>query len=461
MKVFRSAITSSPTPQLIKNGIRLIFAILISLSVLLIWEQPVAACTITITPDSASGNVGDTITFTIDVQKTHRTCLIPIDETEINLRGMEIVSQSLWKAVSSEIHRKEITVRLTEVGEGLIEVSRECSKGGGFGSATVTIQGKVGTSIPKPPELEHPIPTPSTEQTPAPTEPELPTPVLPSTPSPTPIAIEPSWGESFKNGMMQPDIIAVLALTVLGTVALMRRYRRFRYLILLASMSYLGFILGGHPGAFGAIQNIILRIEEVKERLPSYLLLGIPVMTAILFGRIFCGWVCPMGAVQNFVYKKETGKKGKHFDISPRLHNILRYGKYAVLVALVIATLMTRTNWGHVIDPFKALFNIQLELIPTSILVVLLAYALVVSFPWCKYVCPLGAFLSLFSKFTLFKVKIGDKCNNCKACHTIFCDYKAIKPGEMKPEINQLECTRCGECISRCPHAAMELTVHR
>ena len=151
----------------------------------------------------------------------------------------------------------------------------------------------------------------------------------------------------------------------------------------------------------------------------------------------------------------------KLFNVSPSLHNVLRYGKYAVLVALVIATLVTRTNFGHDIDPFKALFNIELVLVPTSILVVLMAASLVIGFPWCKYVCPLGAFLALFSKFTLFKVKIGDKCTNCKACHTVFCDYKAIKPGEVKPQVNQLECTRCGECISRCPLNAMELTMHR
>ena len=80
--------------------VRILFAILMPLGVLLLTAQPVAACTITITPDSATGYVGDILTFTIDVQKTHRTCLTPIDETEINLRGMELVSQTLWQQVS-------------------------------------------------------------------------------------------------------------------------------------------------------------------------------------------------------------------------------------------------------------------------------------------------------------------------------------------------------------------------
>ena len=100
-----------------------------------------------------------------------------------------------------------------------------------------------------------------------------------------------------------------------------------------------------------------------------------------------------------------------------------------MLRVIVIATIVTQTKVFEAIDPFKALFNIELVLIPTSILV-LLAASLVIGFPWCKYVCPLGAFLALFSRFTLFKVKIGDKCTNCKACHMVFCDYKAIKPTE-------------------------------
>lgn len=169
---------------------RILFVILISLAILLLTAQPVAACTITITPDSATGYVGDILTFTIDVQKTHRTCLIPIDETEINLKGMELVSQTLWQQVSSEVHRKDISVRLTEVGEGLIEVIRECPKGGGSCAVEVII--KEAIELPTTVPLE-PIP-PIT----------IPEPTL----SPVSVVPEPSWWEAFKDGITQPHIIA-------------------------------------------------------------------------------------------------------------------------------------------------------------------------------------------------------------------------------------------------------------
>ena len=450
MRVLRFAIVNSFTPVLTGGMTKVLFAVLIPLVFLLLVAQPVAACEVTITPDTASGHIGDILTFTIDVRQTHRTCVVPIEETVINLRGMELVSQTPWQQVSSDVNRREITVRLTQVGEGQIEVIRECPKGGDISVISVPIEAVAATEAPAPPVTPSPNPTITPPES-------MPVP----TPSPAPEISGPSWGEAFKDSISQPPIIAVGVFIILGTIGLMRRYRRLRYFLLLASIAYLGFIIGGCPCPLGALQNIILDFGEVQGGLASYLLLGIPVIATVLLGRVFCGWVCPWGAVQNFLYKKETGKKVKKFDVSPRLHNLLRYGKYLSLVALIIAVIVTQTRVYESIDPFKVLFNIQLVLIPTSILVVLMAASIVIGFPWCKYVCPLGALLALFSKCTLFKVKIGDKCNNCNACYRVFCDYKAIQPGEVKPEINQLECTRCGECIARCPSDAMEFTMRR
>jgi len=433
----------------LRSPMRFLAIIVFTFLIPLVTAQPVLACNITITPTTVSGKVGDTITFTINVQKTHQNCITPIDETEIKLKNMEIVSQTLWQKVSSEVDRKQITVKLTKTGEGLIEVIRECSKGGDYETVKVTIAEAV-TQSPTLPQTPSPspvaIPTPTT------------TPIL-ETPTAEVTESDISWAEAFTYSIKQPNIIAVLAFTVIGTIFLMRRYRRFRYLILLASMLYLGFALGGCLCALGALQNVILRVGEIKYRFASYLILGIPVITAIIFGRVFCGWVCPMGAVQHFVFKKETNKKVRNFEPNSRIHNILRYGKYLFLAILIVTVVITKTNWFSSIDPFKALFNLDFAIIPTIILGVVLIASLAIGFPWCKYICPLGAFFAIFSRYSLFKVKINEKCTNCKVCHTTFCDYKSIKPGELKPEVIQMECVRCGECISRCPYNAINFTI--
>ena len=452
----------------IRNSLKaLVVAFLVFLAMLL-FVQPALACNITITSTEASGKVGDNLTFTINVQKTHRRCITPIDETEIKLQNMEMVSQTLWEKVSSSIDRKQVTVKLTKAGEGFLEVVRDCSLGGDDQTFKVTISESAGPTAPVPSGLP---PSPTSTQTSTQSsvlspniipdqslnQTAIQTPIQETLAKEQPVS-ETSWGEALIYAIRQPNVIAVLAFTAAGTVALMRRYRRFRYLILLASMAYLGFFLGGCLCALGALQNVILRIGEIKYRFSSYLILGIPVITALVFGRIFCGWVCPMGAVQHFVLKKETSKKVKGFEPAPRLHNILRYSKYLVMMVLIVTVIITGTSWFSSVDPFKALFNLDFTLIPAILLIVLLILSLVIGFPWCRYVCPLGAFFALFSKFPLFKIKINDKCTNCKACYITFCDYRAILPSESKPAVNQLECTRCGECVSRCPSSAIDFT---
>ncbi len=425
---------------------RILISILASLLAIMVMASPVLACNITITPSSASGYVGDVLTFTIDVQKTHRTCVTPIDETEITLKGMEMVSKTMWRQVSADVNRKQISVKLKEAGEGLIEVIRECPKGGGYGSVKVAI--KLAQSPGQPTDPTPTLALPSSEI---------------AAPVPTQVYLdEPTWAEAFLDSITQPQIMALLVLTVLATAALMRRYRRFRYLVFLASLAYLGFVIGGCPCALSSLQNIIIRLGEFKYRLPTYLQVGIPAVAAIVFGRIFCGWICPMGAVQYFIHREEIGKKAKSLDAGPRLHNFLRFGKYLVLATLIIAVVATGTTVFSSIDPFKALFNVDFTLlIPTLILVALLAASLFIAFPWCKYVCPLGAFMALFSRFSFFKVRINDKCTNCKACHKVYCSYRAIQEGETKPTIKQMECMRCGECLSRCPYKAMDFAAQR
>ena len=453
---------------LFKGSLRaLVVATLVFLAVLL-FVQPVLACNITITPATAAGKVGDILTFTINVQQTHRRCLTPIDETEIKLQNMEMVSQTLWEKISSDTNSKKITVKLTKAGEGSLEVIRECSLGGDDQIIKITISEAAAQAAPPPTQ---PLPSHRLTQTPVQTTPasqslppSLPInqtatqPAVSAIPAESQTAAEISWGEAIAYAVRQPNIIAVFGFTAVSTVLLMRRYRRFRYLILLGALAYLGFFLGGCLCALGALQNVILRTGEIKYRFASYLILGIPVIAALFFGRVFCGWVCPMGAVQHFVFKKETSKKIRSFEPSPRLHNILRYVKYLVLLVLVVTVAVTRVNWFSSIDPFKALFNMDFTLIPAILIVVVLVLSIVIGFPWCRYVCPLGAFIALFGRFSLFKVKVNQKCTNCKACQTTFCDYRAIQPGESQPVVNQLECTRCGECVARCPSGALDFT---
>jgi NosR/NirI family transcriptional regulator, nitrous oxide reductase regulator len=440
-----------------KHATRLLFVLIAPVVLTSVITATVFACNITISPSKTNGAVGDTVVFTINVQKTHRNCLVPIDETEIKLQGMEIVSQTAWKQINSDTNQKQLTARLATPGQGSIEVIRVCSKGGDDEIARITITAAQAalptTTTPSPTAAAPPATNPSTATS---------VPAQNDKASVHEASEDITWGQVFADALTQPHILALLILIAIGAAMLILKFRRMRYVTLLASLAYLGFVIGGCLCVLGSLQNVILKIGEVKYYLTTYMQVGIPLVATIIFGRVFCGWVCPMGATQFFVFRKEAGKKVKNFEPGPRLHNVLRYAKYLVLAGLVASVFITRTTAFAAIDPFKALFNLDFSFwLPTALLILLLAASLFIGFPWCKYACPLGAFFGLFSKFTFFKVKIGEKCTNCKACHTTFCDYHAIKPGNAKPAINQSECLRCGECIARCPAKAIEFTASK
>jgi heterodisulfide reductase subunit A-like polyferredoxin len=70
----------------------------------------------------------------------------------------------------------------------------------------------------------------------------------------------------------------------------------------------------------------------------------------------------------------------------------------------------------------------------------------------------MGAVLSVVGRFGRRQMVFKSECKNCNACTKSFCDYQVISPGSLLPVIAQNECSRCGECVSRCPRNAMDFT---
>lgn len=449
-----------------RHATRVVVSLVLAVGALLATAVPLLACDIGITPSSATGQVGDTLVFTISVQQTHRVCSVPIEDTQIYLTGMELVSQTPWEQVSSTSNQKEITVRLTVAGEGLLEIVRVCSKGGDECAARVNIAPAAAPQVPPaegqqdvealPPALSGSDGQAAVGESVAPEE-------ASSAPVPVPVAPLPadshSFGEALVDTLQEPFVIALVVLMALGTVAVARGYRRWRPFILLCALGFFGFYVGGCPCPIGALQNAFIYFRDVAGHMLVYVQLGIVVIMMLLVGRAFCGWACPMDATQFFLFRKETGKKNRWLEIPREQHNILRWAKYGVLVALIGLVILTGQLVFEDIDPFRALFNLDFRWgVPLVFLILLLVSSVVVGFPFCKYVCPLGAFLGLLQPLSLFKLRFSGACTNCNQCSSVSCDYGAIEPGSTHPTINQMECVRCGECVSRCPRGAISIT---
>ena len=225
------------------------------------------------------------------------------------------------------------------------------------------------------------------------------------------------------------------------------------------------------PGALGAcpIGSLQAAVGGVKHHFPFYVL-GLLMLFGVVLGRVACGLLCPFGLVQDLLHKIPVPK----LNVPRRIDRPARYLKYAVLLVLVIllpAFAVTKTGITPpyfcqyvcpagtlgggiplmIADP--ALHKLAGGLFSWKVLVlaVVVAASMFIHRPFCRYLCPLGAFYSLFNRFSFFQMRLDEhKCTGCKQCERA-CPMAV----EVTKNINGGECIRCGMCKSACPTGAI------
>ena len=197
--------------------------------------------------------------------------------------------------------------------------------------------------------------------------------------------------------------------------------------------------------------NFVQKIHEA-----TIILLGIVIILGILFGPVFCGWICPLGTVQEFVGKlgRKIFKKGYNKFIPYKYDKHLRNLRYVILAWVVFMTAYTGKLVFSDIDPYYALFNFWTSEVAIGgiiILIITLLASLFVERPWCKYACPFGAALGLTNFIRIFKIRRkSSTCVDCKKCDNS-CPMN-IKISDKK-QITNHQCIGCLKCTSEisCP----------
>ncbi len=183
----------------------------------------------------------------------------------------------------------------------------------------------------------------------------------------------------------------------------------------------------------------------------SLLLWGVTIIGFVLWGRgLFCGWLCPFGAMQEFAHHLGRLLRLPQIKPSNRWDARLKWVKYAVLASLiaVIFAAPQYTEKAAEVEPFKTAittFFIR-EWYYVAYAVGLLALSMVLFKGFCRYVCPLGAVMAIGGllrgrKWIERRVECGSPCQLCK----VKCNYNAIKK---TGEIQYDECFACLDCVT-------------
>lgn len=222
------------------------------------------------------------------------------------------------------------------------------------------------------------------------------------------------------------------------------------------------------PGAVGAcpLGSLQSALGASQKSAPFYII-GILMLYGLLLGRFICGFLCPFGLIQEFLYKIKSPKLKKN-----RVTKVLSYLKYVILVFFVFiipllymvrnvampgfckyicpagtlegafGLLSNKVNEGN-LARLGPLFTWKFFLLISIILGSVFVFRL-----FCRFLCPLGAIYGLFNRFSVFGIKLEkEKCTDCGLCIS--------KCKVDIRHVNDHECINCGECIDVCPTHAI------
>ncbi len=273
--------------------------------------------------------------------------------------------------------------------------------------------------------------------------------------------LDPIWHYAWRQ--KTPEIIALsMGLGVLGLILIFQdwlarhpsllTYLRHGFLL------YTLFFIGWYALAQLSVVNVLTFLHSAMHDFSwdtflidplMFILWGFVAVTIVLWGRgVYCGWLCPFGALQELVFRLGRWVRLPTFEFPEVVHERLWAIKYIVLIMLFglsLGSLETAVRYAEV-EPFKTavILHFQREWTFVAYAAGLVLFSAINRKFFCRYLCPLGAALTFPTRFRIFdwlrrRKECGRPCQTCAA----ECEVRAIGP---TGEINERECHYCLDC---------------
>ncbi|MBD3160867.1 MAG: 4Fe-4S binding protein [Candidatus Eisenbacteria bacterium] len=297
-----------------------------------------------------------------------------------------------------------------------------------------------------------------------------------SEPESAPAQAEPK-GPDWLPFLLRAHYLAFLALMLVGIALLLARWvtRWVRIAMLAVAFFLFGIdlVFPLHPSPMCAATKLFTFKVAHGTFFPQFIALFLVMMVPSLIGRkLFCGWVCPLGAFQSLVHKLPFPIRRRRFSFAA--FNGVRFA----LLGLFFVTIFAIRDWIAALaesvgaDPsagvwaafsaysiyepinFFELLHWQLDTVFLVMLVVLIVASLVLYRPFCYAICPIGAFTWILERVAPGRVRVDEsRCNGCGVC--IKASPCPTIDGLVEGKRIVPDCTSCGACIGSCPTDAI------
>jgi polyferredoxin len=204
-----------------------------------------------------------------------------------------------------------------------------------------------------------------------------------------------------------------------------------------------------HPSpicAFG--KGVGLAVTRHVVGMPMLALIGVVILVGLIGGKAFCGWACPMGALQELLGRIPGLRR---IRLPFALTNGVRIAMVAVFLVVLLA--WEKISYDYY-NPFEVLHWSEISKAAIwAPAAVVAAASLIVYRPFCAFICPVGLVSWLAERVSFGRIRLSGDCNACGAC-VKETDCQAL-PALVQRKALVPDCHGCGDCLGACPKQAI------